>query len=135
MRVLCVGRLGAPLVPIKPVWATYTRLLLSSSSTKPLLLSFMSAYFVNTEPTSAPPSVSKLSVNTSLLMTMRSFLTAAAGASALGVAGIALGTAAAATGADVPGTAATPAGTLLAGVVATAGGLAAVVAGGKNVGF
>jgi hypothetical protein len=35
----------------------------------------------------------------------------------------------------VPGTAATPAGTLLAGVVATAGGLAAVVAGGKNVGF
>jgi hypothetical protein len=42
---------------------------------------------------------------------------------------------AAVTGAFVPGTAATPAGTLLGGVVATAGGLAAVVAGGKNVGF
>jgi hypothetical protein len=35
----------------------------------------------------------------------------------------------------VSGTAATPAGTLLAGVTETAGALAAVVAGGKKVGF
>jgi hypothetical protein len=67
-------------------------------------------------------------------MTMRSFLIAAAGASALLGTGIPPGTAAA-TGTGVPGTAATAGGTLLAGVAVTAGDLAAVIAGGKNVGF